>query len=98
MTISEIITLWSDNRGLSLLIWTILLVTAMYLARSSAHQSIAAAARALRVALRMTAARVLARVGDRRALEPLAACAEDFYRVVRQACRAARVALKKGRK
>ena len=60
MSISEIITLWSDNRGLSLLIWTILLVTAMYLARSSAHQSIAAAARALRVALRMTAASLLA--------------------------------------
>jgi hypothetical protein len=60
MTIAEIITLWSDNRGLSLLIWTILLVTAMYLARSSAHQSIAAAARSLRAALRMTAASLLA--------------------------------------
>ena len=60
MTIAEIITLWSDNRGLSLLIWTILLVTAMYLARSSAHQSIAAAARSLRAALRMTAASLMA--------------------------------------
>ncbi len=60
MSISEIIMLWSDNRGLSLLIWTILLVTAMYLARSSAHQSIAAAARSLRAALRMTAASLMA--------------------------------------
>jgi hypothetical protein len=60
MSISDIITLWSDNRGLSLLIWTVLLVTAMYLARSSAHQSIAAAARSLRAALRMTAASLLA--------------------------------------
>jgi hypothetical protein len=60
MSISEIITLWSDNRGLSLLIWTVLLVTAMYLARSSAHQSIAAAARSLRAALRMTAASLVA--------------------------------------
>ncbi len=55
MNISEIITLWSDNRALSLLIWTVLLVTAMYLGRASAHQSIAAAARSLRAALRMTA-------------------------------------------
>jgi len=60
MSISDTITLWSDNRGLSLLIWTVLLVTAMYLARSSAHQSIAAAARSLRAALRMTAASLLA--------------------------------------
>ena len=60
MSIAEITTLWSDNRGLSLVIWTILLVTAMYLARSSAHQSIAAAARSLRVALRMTAASLMA--------------------------------------
>jgi uncharacterized membrane protein (DUF485 family) len=55
MTISEIITLWSENRGLSLLIWAALLVTAMYLARSSAHQSIAAATRSLRAVMRMTA-------------------------------------------
>ena len=27
MTISEILMLWSDNRGLSLVIWTVLLVT-----------------------------------------------------------------------
>jgi len=60
MSISEIITLWSDNRGLSLLIWAILLVTAMYLGRSSAHQSIAAAARSIRAALRMTAASLIA--------------------------------------
>lgn len=60
MSITDIITLWSDNRGLSLLIWTVLLVTAMYLARSSAHQSITAAARSLRAALRMTAASLLA--------------------------------------
>jgi hypothetical protein len=60
MSISEIITLWSDNRGLSLVIWTVLLVTAMYLARSSAHQSITAAARSLRTALRMTAASLMA--------------------------------------
>jgi len=60
MSISETITLWSDNRGLSLLIWTVLLVTAMYLARASAHQSIAAAARSLRTALRMTAASLMA--------------------------------------
>jgi len=45
---------------LSLLIWTVLLVTAMYLARSSAHQSIAAAARSLRAALRMTASSLMA--------------------------------------
>jgi hypothetical protein len=60
MSISEIITLWSDNRGLSLFIWTILLVTAMYLARSSAHLSIAAVARSLRAALRMTASSLTA--------------------------------------
>jgi hypothetical protein len=60
MSISEIITLWSDNRGLSLLIWTILLVTAMYLARSSAHLSIGAVARSLRAALRMTASSLIA--------------------------------------
>jgi len=48
-------------------------------------------------ALRLAAARVLARVGDRRALDGLAACAEDFYRVVRDGCRAARVSIQKGR-
>jgi HEAT repeat protein len=36
--------------------------------------------------IRLTAARILGRLGDRRALEPLATCAEDFYRVVREAC------------
>ncbi|HHJ18014.1 MAG TPA: hypothetical protein ENJ80_15115 [Gammaproteobacteria bacterium] len=60
MNISEIITLWSENRGLSLLIWTVLLVTAMYLARTSAHQSIAAAMRSLRAVMRMTATSLLA--------------------------------------
>jgi len=60
MSTSEIIMLWSDNRGLSLLIWTIVLVTAMYLARSSAHQSIAAVARSIRAALRMSAASLMA--------------------------------------
>ena len=60
MNISEIITLWSENRGLSLLIWTVLLVTAMYLARSSAHQSIAAAMRSLRAVMRMTASSLTA--------------------------------------
>jgi hypothetical protein len=60
MTFADAITLWSENRGLSLLIWTVLLVTAMYLARSSAHQSIAAVARSLRTALRMTAASLTA--------------------------------------
>lgn len=48
-------------------------------------------------ALRLAAARILARVGDRRALDPLAACAEDFYRVVRRSCVAARAAIQKRR-
>jgi HEAT repeat protein len=48
-------------------------------------------------ALRLVAARVLARVGDRRALGGLAACAEDFYQVVRQGCATAREAIEKGR-
>jgi len=48
-------------------------------------------------ALRLAAARVLARVGDRRALGPLAACSEDFYRVVRRGCAAAHKAIQKGR-
>jgi HEAT repeat protein len=48
-------------------------------------------------ALRLAAARILARVGDRRALDPLAACAEDFYRVVRRSCIAARAAIQKRR-
>jgi HEAT repeat protein len=48
-------------------------------------------------ALRLAAARVLYRVGDRRALDGLAACAEDFYQVVRQACAAARRRIEKGR-
>jgi hypothetical protein len=63
MSISEIITLWSENRALSLLIWTVLLVSAMYLARASAHQSISAAARSLRAALRMTATSLTALEG-----------------------------------
>ncbi len=60
MNISEIITLWSENRGLSLVIWTVLVVTAMYLARSSAHQSISAATRSLRAIMRMTASSLTA--------------------------------------
>lgn len=48
-------------------------------------------------AIRLAAARVLARVGDHRALDALAACSEDFYRVVRQGCTAAREAIQKGR-
>jgi len=60
MTISEILMLWSENRGLSLVIWAVLLVTVMYLGRSSAHQSLAAVARSLRAALRMTAASLIA--------------------------------------
>jgi HEAT repeat protein len=37
-------------------------------------------------ALRRGAALVLGRLGDRRAAEPLAVCAEDFYLAVRRAC------------
>lgn len=48
-------------------------------------------------AIRLAAARVLARVGDRRALDGLAACAQDFYRVVRRGCVAARKAIQKRR-
>lgn len=48
-------------------------------------------------ALRLAAARILARIGDRRALDPLATCAEDFYRVVRRGCVAAQKAIGKRR-
>ena len=41
-------------------------------------------------ALRLATAKALARIGDRRALDPLAVCAQDFYRAVREACRDAR--------
>lgn len=48
-------------------------------------------------ALRLAAARVLARVGDRRALDGLAACAQDFYQVVRRGCAAAQKSIQKRR-
>ncbi len=48
--------------------------------------------------LRLAAARVLSRVGDRRAEDGLAACAQDFYRVVRRSCIAARKSVLKRRK
>ncbi len=47
-------------------------------------------------AIRLTAATVLGRLGDRRALGPLRVCAQDFYRAVRDACLAAAARLQKG--
>jgi len=55
MTFTDLLTTWSDNPGLSAFIWGMLLITAMYLGRSSAHHLISSLSRSLRGVMRMTA-------------------------------------------
>jgi len=55
MTFTDLLTTWSDNPGLSVFIWALLLITAMYLGRSSAHHLISSLSRSLRGVMRMTA-------------------------------------------
>ena len=55
MNTPDLLLLWSDSPGLSLVVWLALLVFAMYLARSPAHQLIRNSSRMIRSAMRLTA-------------------------------------------
>lgn len=58
---TDILTIWSDQAGVSLAIWLALLVFALYLARKPAHQLIRSTGRTIHAAARLTA-RSIARV------------------------------------
>jgi len=53
---NELLTVWSDNAGLSATIWLLLLVSAAYLARNPAHALINSTGRAIHGACRLFAA------------------------------------------
>ncbi len=40
MSMKELLTIWPDSPALSMLIWVLLSVTILYLARTPAHQAI----------------------------------------------------------
>ena len=58
---TDILTIWSDQAGVSLAIWLALLIFALYLARNPAHQLIRSTGRTVHAAARLTA-RSIARV------------------------------------
>ena len=65
---TDILTIWSDQPGVSAAIWLAILVFALYLARKPAHQLLRSTGRALHAAARLTArsiARVEAHLVDR---------------------------------
>lgn len=59
--INELLLLWSDQPGVSLAIWLVVLVTSLYLARQPAHQLIKTTGRSLYRCMR-SAARAVAQV------------------------------------
>ena len=81
----DILTLWSDQRGLSLLIWLLILIIMMYCGRKQAHQVIRTAGRSIYSVMRLSS-RALARL-ERQLVERnrdilLAAGAENLERTI----------------
>jgi len=54
MNTQDLIHLWSDSSGVSITVWAFFIITAMYLARNSAHRLIASASSLLNSALNLT--------------------------------------------
>lgn len=81
----DILTLWSDQMGLSLLIWLILMIAMMYCGRHQAHQVIRTMGRSVSGVMRLTA-KALARL-EQQMLERnrdilLAAGADNLERTI----------------
>lgn len=55
MSFSELVSLWSDQPIVSMVIWLVIIVTSLYLARKPAHRAIRSAATEIRSALRVAA-------------------------------------------
>lgn len=55
MSFENILTLWTDNQALSVVVWLFIIVLLMYLARTPAHQSIITSSRMLRGIMRIAA-------------------------------------------
>jgi hypothetical protein len=55
MNTQDVLMVWSDSPGLSLVIWLVIVVIAMYLARSPAHQLIRSTSRTIRSGMRLAA-------------------------------------------
>ena len=51
----DLLRTWSDSAGVSLLIWIVIIVLALYLGRSTAHQLISSVSRMVYAAMRITA-------------------------------------------
>ncbi len=63
MSIKELLTIWTDSPALSMLIWVLLTVAILYLARTPAHQAITSSSRVVSRALRLAARAVLIAAG-----------------------------------
>ncbi|MDH5545851.1 MAG: hypothetical protein OEZ43_09675 [Gammaproteobacteria bacterium] len=55
MTVENVFYLWSNNAGVSVVIWFVLIVLAMYLGRTPAHQLLSSMGRSVRAAARLSA-------------------------------------------
>jgi hypothetical protein len=64
MSMPDLLTIWSDDPGISLIVWFFLVVFGMYLGRTPAHQLVLHAARTIRSAMRLTAISI-AKMEDR---------------------------------
>ena len=81
----DILTLWSDQRGLSLMIWLLILIVMMYCGRKQAHQVLRAGGRSIYSVMRLSA-RALAKL-EQQLLERnrdilLAAGADNLERTI----------------
>ncbi|MBE9528210.1 MAG: hypothetical protein IME99_03115 [Proteobacteria bacterium] len=63
MSMKELLTIWPDSPALSMLVWVLLLVTILYLARTPAHQAIKSSSRILSRAFRLASRAVLIAAG-----------------------------------
>ncbi|MBD3619761.1 MAG: hypothetical protein HUJ28_09830 [Chromatiales bacterium] len=59
MTWEQILTLWSDSIALSVLIWLVILITLLYLARSPAHEALLGLGRGIQRSLRLASRSVM---------------------------------------
>ena len=82
MSWEQILTLWTDNTALSALIWLVIIITLLYLARQPAHEALLGLGRAVQRTLRLGSRSVMKaeRHAQERNCEVLLAMAEENQR------------------
>ena len=82
MSWEQILTLWSDTIALSVLIWLVIVIVLLYLARSPAHEALLGLGRAVQRTLRLASRSVMTaeRHAQERNREVLLAMAEENQR------------------